>query len=78
MTVLEEKVNDAIAKLRPYLNNDGGDMELVKITDENIVHVKLLGACQGCSMSPMTIRAGLEETLKITAPEIVKVVALEE
>ena len=78
MNVLEEKVNQAIDKLRPYLKNDGGDMELVKITPDNIVHVKLLGACHGCSMSSMTIKAGLEETLKETAPEIVKVIAIEE
>jgi len=77
MNVLEEKVNQAIDNLRPYLKNDGGDMELVEITKDNVVHVKLLGACQDCSMSTMTIRAGLEETLKVTAPEIVKVVAVE-
>lgn len=77
MKVLEEKVNDAIDILRPYLKNDGGDMELVGITEDFIVHVKLLGACQECSMSTMTIKAGLEETLKVTAPEIVKVIAIE-
>ena len=77
MTVLEGKVIQAIDKLRPYLNNDGGDMELVEITKDKVVHVKLLGACQECAMSPMTIKAGLEETLKVTAPEIVKVIAIE-
>jgi len=77
MNALKEKVNQAIDNLRPYLNNDGGDMELVDITEDFVVHVKLLGACQECSMSTMTIKAGLEETLKITAPEIVKVVAVE-
>jgi Fe-S cluster biogenesis protein NfuA len=77
MNALEEKVNQAIDNLRPYLNNDGGDMELVDITEDCVVYVKLLGACQECSMSTMTIKAGLEETLKITAPEIVKVVAVD-
>jgi Fe-S cluster biogenesis protein NfuA len=78
MDGLERKVNEAIDKLRPYLHSDGGDMELVQITEDKVVHVRLLGACQECSMSPMTIRAGLEETLKITAPEVVKVVAVQE
>lgn len=78
MKELEDKVNQAIEKLRPYLLNDGGDMQLVEITEDKVVHVKLLGACQECSMSPMTLKAGLEETLKVTAPEIVKVIAVEE
>lgn len=78
MNLLEQKVNQAIEQLRPYLNNDGGDMQLVEITEDNVVYVKLLGACSECSMSPMTIKAGLEETLKVTAPEIKKVIAVEE
>jgi Fe-S cluster biogenesis protein NfuA len=51
MNALKEKVNQAIDNLRPYLKNDGGDMELVEITEDYVVHVKLLGACQECSMS---------------------------
>jgi Fe-S cluster biogenesis protein NfuA len=67
----------AIDNLRPYLHNDGGDMELVEITNENKVVVKLLGACQTCSVSSVTIKAGLEENLKILAPEIIGVEALD-
>ena len=67
----------AIDTLRPYLHNDGGDMELVEITSENKVVVKLLGACQTCSVSSVTIKAGLEENLKILAPEIIGVEAID-
>ena len=67
------KAND---DLRPYLHNDGGDMELVEITKDNRVIVKLLGACESCSVSSVTIKAGLEENLKILAPQIKGVEAL--
>lgn len=75
--ILIQKVEEAIEQLRPYLKNDGGDMELVEITNENVVMVKLIGACKECSMSSMTLKSGLEETLKHTAPEIMGVVAVE-
>tara|TARA_B110001452_G_scaffold12331_1_gene10153 strand:+ start:173 stop:436 length:264 start_codon:yes stop_codon:yes gene_type:complete len=75
---VEEIVLKAIDELRPYLHNDGGDMELVEITDDNRVIVKLLGACQSCSVSSVTIKAGLEENLKILVPEIISVEALQE
>jgi len=75
---VEEIVLKAIDELRPYLHNDGGDMELVEITDDNRVIVKLLGACQSCSVSSVTMKAGLEENLKILVPEIVSVEALQE
>ena len=78
MTNTREIVLKAIDNLRPYLHNDGGDMELVEITPDNRVVVKLLGACQSCSVSSVTIKAGLEENLKILAPEIIGVEALEE
>jgi len=75
---VEEIVLKAIDELRPYLHNDGGDMELVEITDDNRVIVKLLGACQSCSVSSVTMKAGLEENLKILVPEIISVEALQE
>lgn len=77
MPELINKVEQAIEQLRPYLINDGGDMELVEITDDNIVKVRLIGACQSCTMSPMTLKAGLEEVLKQTSPEVNGVVAVE-
>lgn len=69
-TSLYDRVNAAIEQLRPYLKSDGGDMELVEITNENVVRVKLLGACKTCTMSEMTLKAGLEEALKSAAPQI--------
>jgi len=72
------KINNAIDQLRPFLNADGGDMEFLELTDDAVVRVKLLGACSDCSMSHMTMRAGLEEALKIAAPEVRSVEAVEE
>ncbi len=74
---LIEIVNQSIEQLRPFLNADGGDMELHEITIEGVVKVKLLGACSSCTMSMMTLKAGLEEALKKVAPEIIGVESVE-
>lgn len=71
------KVNEALSQLRPFLEADGGDMELVEITEEGVVRVQLLGACRDCSMSVMTLKAGLEEAVKKVAPGVVRVEAVE-
>ena len=71
------KINQAIEQLRPFLHADGGDMEFVELTKDSIVKVKLLGACSDCSMSHMTMRAGLEEALKIAVPEVLSVEAVD-
>ena len=76
--VLVGKINDAIDQLRPFLHADGGDMELVDITDDGVVLVRLLGACKDCTMSVMTLKAGLEEAIKKVAPEITSVQAIEQ
>lgn len=73
---LTVKINDSLEQLRPHLKADGGDMELVEITDDGIARVRLLGACSDCSMSIMTIKAGLEEAVKKVAPEIKSVEAI--
>lgn len=73
---LMDKVNLAIDQLRPFLNADGGDMELVEITPEKVVKVRLLGACSDCSMSMMTLKAGLEDAVRKIAPEIQSVEAV--
>ncbi len=78
MSENENIINKAIDELRPYLKNDGGDMELVEITKDKKVIVRLLGACQTCSASKMTIKAGLEESLKNLIPDISGVEALKE
>ncbi len=72
------KIEQAIKQLRPFMLEDGGDVEFIEFTDSGIVKVKLLGACVDCSMSHMTLRAGLEEALKVAAPEVLKVEAVEE
>lgn len=74
---LSEKINLALQELRPFLEADGGDMELVNITDEGVAQVQLLGACSSCSMSVMTLKAGLEEAVKKVAPEIIRVEAID-
>lgn len=71
------KIEDAIQQLRPFLEADGGDIQLLRIED-NVAKVKLLGACQTCNMSAMTLKAGVEEAVKRVAPEIIRVEAVEE
>ncbi len=73
---VESKVHTALEQLRPFLHADGGDMELVEIQDDGTVVVRLMGACSDCSMSMMTLKAGLEEAIKKTAPEVKAVVAM--
>jgi len=62
--------------IRPHLAVDGGDIEVVDVTDEMTVHIKWLGNCINCSMSAMTMKAGVEQTLKAKFPEIQKVEAV--
>ena len=77
-SLLIDKVNLAIEQLRPFLHADGGDMELVDITEDYVVRVRLVGACKDCSMSSMTLKAGLEDAIRSAAPEVKAVVAVEE
>ena len=71
-----ERVEEVLNKVRPYLQEDGGDIELVDITDDGIIKVKLTGACQGCPMSQMTLRAGVERALISELPEVKRVEAV--
>lgn len=73
---LNEKVLQALETIRPYLKADGGDVELVKVTPEGIVEVKLTGACSDCPMSQMTLRAGVERALIKEVPGIRRVEAV--
>lgn len=70
------RVDEALEFVRPHLAIDGGNIEVVDISDAKIVQIKWLGACNGCSMTAMTMKAGVEETLKNRLPEIVGVVAV--
>jgi len=66
---IEERVNQALEKIRPYLKEDGGDISLVEVSLP-VVKVKLHGACETCNMSYMTMKAGVEEVIKREIPEI--------
>lgn len=70
---LIDKVEEALETMRPFLAADGGDMELVDITEEMVVRVKLLGSCRDCHMSEMTLKAGVEEAIKRSVPQITAV-----
>lgn len=72
---MREKVEKAIEKIRPFLQQDGGDIELVDVID-GVVKVKLKGACGCCPMSQMTLKNGVERALKEEIPEIVSVEAV--
>jgi Fe-S cluster biogenesis protein NfuA len=72
--MLNEKVLRAIQDVRPSLQADGGDIELVSVSDDGIVSVKLTGACGSCPMSTMTLKMGVENYLKKTIPEVKEVV----
>lgn len=69
---MKEKVEEAINKIRPMLQADGGDVELVDVVD-GVVTVRLQGACAGCPMSQMTLKNGIEKVLKKEIPEVVSV-----
>jgi Fe-S cluster biogenesis protein NfuA len=76
MERLTRRVKDALTELRPFLEADGGDITLDNISDKGVVQVRLHGACSNCSMSAMTMKAGVEEAIKRVAPEVVKVEAV--
>ena len=67
-------IEKALAEIRPFLNSDGGDISLVSIEDEKHVKVRFEGTCNGCSVNQMTLRAGVETTIKRYAPQIETVV----
>lgn len=71
-----EKVEAALEKIRPFLIADGGNVKLLEITDDMVVKIELEGTCGTCPMSPMTMKAGVEETLKKEVPEITRVEAV--
>lgn len=78
MTSEELKINveKALEEIRPFLQSDGGDITLVSIDNENSVKVKLEGACVGCSVNQMTLKSGVEMTIKKYAPQIEEVINL--
>ena len=77
MQEIISKIEKALEQVRPFLRADGGDIALVEVTDDHIVRVKLLGACKGCSISHITMKAGIEEAIKNAVPEIKTVEAVD-
>jgi Fe-S cluster biogenesis protein NfuA len=73
---LNQKIEEALESIRPYLQADGGDVSLVEITEEQVVRVELTGACKTCNISHMTMKAGIEETIRRAVPEIKSVEAV--
>jgi Fe-S cluster biogenesis protein NfuA len=70
---MKEKVQAAIDKIRPMLKADGGDVELISVSDDGVVQVRLQGACSGCPMSQMTLKNGIEKIIKQEVPGITAV-----
>lgn len=75
-SVVLEKVTKAIESIRPYLKSDGGDIELVEISDDLTVKVRLMGACDGCPFSVQTLKAGVEHAVRKEVPDIKELVAV--
>jgi len=71
--ITRESVQDALDLIRPALQADGGDVELVDVTEDGVVKVALQGACRGCPMSQLTLANGVERVLKEQLPEVVRV-----
>jgi Fe-S cluster biogenesis protein NfuA len=72
---IRERVINALEKVRPYLQSDGGDIELIDITDDLYVKVRLTGACHGCPYSMQTLKAGVEQAIMKEVPEIKGVIS---
>lgn len=73
---LKEQIAEVVESIRPMLQNDGGDIELVEVTEDNTVKVRLQGACRGCPGAQMTLKMGVERLLKERVPEVKEVVAV--
>jgi len=73
---MQEKVEKALDKVRPSLQADGGDVELIGVDDKGVVKVRLTGACGGCPMATMTLKRGIEKTLREEVPGITAVEAV--
>jgi Fe-S cluster biogenesis protein NfuA len=75
-SLLISQIDKALDDIRPFLKVDGGDVEVIGVTENNVVQVRWLGTCQNCSMSSMTMKAGIEQTIKAKLPQIAGVIAI--
>jgi len=73
---IQERVLKALDRVRPYLKSDGGDIDLIEVTDDFTVKVKLKGACNGCPYSMQTLKAGVEQAIMQEVPEITQVISV--
>lgn len=73
---ISQKVNEALEEIRPHLAVDGGNIELIEVSEDFVAKVKWIGNCEHCSMSAMTMKAGVEQTIKSRVPEIKSVEAI--
>ena len=73
---MREAVQKAIDRIRPALQADGGDVELIDVSDDGVVKVRLMGACHGCPMAQMTLKSGIERALKQEVPAVASVVSV--
>ena len=74
--IVLKKVEKALEQIRPFLEEDGGNLEIIDITDDKVVKVEFKGACSSCTMNNMTFKVGVEEAIKKQVPEITKVEAV--
>jgi Fe-S cluster biogenesis protein NfuA len=71
-----QRVESVLDKVRPSIQSDGGDVELINIREDNVVEVRLKGACHGCPMATLTLKAGIERIVKEELPEVVEVISV--
>ena len=74
--IIKEEVEKILAKIRPAIQADGGDVELVNIREDNVVEVRLKGACNGCPMATLTLKAGIERIIKEEIPDVTEVISV--
>ncbi len=76
MAIEREKIEKVLDKIRPAIQADGGDVELINVREDNVVEVRLKGACNGCPMATLTLKAGIERIVKEEIPEVVEVISV--
>ncbi|HPS60956.1 MAG TPA: NifU family protein [Candidatus Cloacimonas sp.] len=72
----KEKIESVLNKVRPSIQADGGDVELINIREDNVIEVRLKGTCNGCPMATLTLKAGIERLIKEEIPEVVEVISV--
>ncbi|HRH09972.1 MAG TPA: NifU family protein [Bacteroidia bacterium] len=76
MENIQKRVEEALNTIRPYLEADGGDVEIIEISSDNVLKLELKGACKTCNMSHMTMKSGIEETIRRAVPEIKEIISV--